>query len=66
MNTIDNVRILRICSSSADKLKDTQVYEMRVFAAWRNGMTGATVHKGVTGFESSSVVHSEKFLLNQW
>lgn len=34
---------------------------MLVFAACRYGLTGATVIKGIMGYGSSSVVHSEKF-----
>jgi uncharacterized protein len=61
MNTNDNVKILRVYTSSTDKLKHTPLYEMIVFAARRNGMAGATVHKGVMGYGGSSVVHSAKF-----
>jgi len=61
MNTNDDVKILRVYTSSTDKLKHTPLYEMIVFAARRNGMAGATVHKGVMGYGGSSVVHSAKF-----
>lgn len=61
METNDHVKVLRIYTSSTDKLKHTPVYEMIVFAARRNGLAGATVHKGVMGFGGSSVVHSAKF-----
>ena len=61
MNTNDEVKVLRIYTSSTDKLKHTPLYEALVFAARRNGMAGATVHKGVMGFGGSSVVHSAKF-----
>jgi uncharacterized protein len=61
MKTDDNVKILRVYTSSTDKLKHTPLYEMLVFAARRNGLAGATVHKGVMGYGSSSVVHSAKF-----
>ena len=61
MKTNDTVKILRVYSSSTDKLKHTPLYEMIVFAARRNGLAGATVHKGVMGFGGSSVVHSAKF-----
>jgi PII-like signaling protein len=61
MNTNDNVKILRVYTSSTDKLKHTPLYEMIVFAARRNGMAGATVHKGIMGYGGSSVVHSAKF-----
>jgi uncharacterized protein len=61
MDTNDNVKVLRVYTSSTDKLKHTPLYEMIVFAARRNEMAGATVHKGVMGFGGSSVVHSAKF-----
>ena len=61
MKTGDKVKILKVYTSSTDKLKHTPLYEMLVFAARRNGLAGATVHKGVMGFGGSSVVHSAKF-----
>jgi len=61
MKTNSDVKILRVYTSSTDKLKHTPLYEMLVFAARRNGMAGATVHKGVMGYGGSSVVHSAKF-----
>ncbi|MEI6062295.1 MAG: DUF190 domain-containing protein [Bacteroidota bacterium] len=61
MMTNDNVKILRVYTSSTDKLKHSPLYEMLVFAARRNGMAGATVHKGVMGYGGSSVIHSAKF-----
>lgn len=61
MKTNDDVKILRVYTSSTDKLKHTPLYEMLVYAARRNGMAGATVHKGVMGYGGSSVVHSTKF-----
>ncbi len=61
MKSDDNVKVLRIYTSSTDKLKHTPLYEMIVFAARRNGMAGATVHKGVMGYGSSSIVNSAKF-----
>lgn len=61
MNTNDNVKILKVYISSTDKLKHAPLYEMLVFAARRNGLAGATVHKGIMGYGGSSVVHSAKF-----
>lgn len=61
MKSNENVKVLRVYTSSTDKLKHTPVYEMLVYAARRSGMAGATVHKGVMGYGSSSVVHSAKF-----
>ena len=61
MNTNNNIKVLRVYTSSTDKLKHTPLYEALVFAARRNGMAGATVLKGVMGYGESSVVHSAKF-----
>jgi PII-like signaling protein len=61
MKTGDNVKILKVYTSSTDKLKHAPLYEMLVFAARRNGLAGATVLKGTMGFGSSSVVRSVKF-----
>jgi hypothetical protein len=61
MNSNENVKVLRVYTSSTDKLKHTPLYEMLVFAARRNGLAGTTVHKGIMGYGGSSVVHSAKF-----
>ena len=61
MKTNDNVKVLKVYTSSTDKLEHSPMYEMIVFAARRHGMAGATVHKGVMGYGGSSVVHSAKF-----
>ena len=61
MNTNDSIKVLRVYTSSTDKLKHTPLYEALVFAARRNGMAGATVLKGMMGYGGSSVVHSAKF-----
>jgi PII-like signaling protein len=61
MNNNDNVKILRVYTGSTDKLKHTPLYEAILFAAKRNGLAGATVHKGIMGYGSSSIVHSAKF-----
>jgi len=61
MKSDDDVKVLRVYTSSTDKLKHSPMYEMIVFAARRYGMAGATVHKGIMGYGGSSVVHSAKF-----
>jgi len=61
MKTNDNAKVLRIYTSSTDKLKHTPLYEMIVYAARRQGLAGATVHKGMMGYGGSSIVHSAKF-----
>ena len=61
MDIQGQAKILRIFISSTDRFKRTPLYEVIVYAAKRYGLTGATVLKGVMGFGSSSVVHSQKF-----
>jgi len=61
MNENDNVKVLRIYISTTDKHEHTPLYEELVFSAHKHGIAGATVHKGIMGYGSSSVVHSAKF-----
>jgi hypothetical protein len=61
MNTDKNVKVLRVYISSTDKHEHTPLYETLVFTARSKGISGATVHKGIMGYGSSSVVHSAKF-----
>ncbi len=56
-----NAKILRIYLSNTDKFRHAPLYEVIVFAAKRAGLSGATVLKGIMGYGSSSVVHSQKF-----
>jgi uncharacterized protein len=56
-----SARMLRIYVSNTDKFRHNLLYEMLVFAAKRYDLAGATVHRGVMGFGSSSIVHSVKF-----
>jgi len=53
--------IMRIYISSTDKYKDELVYEHLVLKARKQGLSGATVIKGIFGFGASSVIHSYKF-----
>ena len=61
MKANDKVKIMKVYTSSTDKLKHSPLYEMIVFAARRQGIAGATVYKGMMCYGSSSVVHSAKF-----
>jgi len=53
--------LLRIFISSTDQLKQDLLCEAIVFAAKKEGITGATVLKGILGYGASSVIHSYKF-----
>jgi hypothetical protein len=56
----DKAKRLRIYISSTDKYKHSPLYEVLVYEARKQGITGATVLKGIMGFGASSEVHSNK------
>jgi uncharacterized protein len=53
--------LLRIFISSTDRLKQDLLCESIVFSAKNEGLSGATVFKGILGYGASSVIHSYKF-----
>lgn len=53
--------LLRIFISTTDKYDHKLLYESIVFKAKEEGLSGATVTKGVLGYGSSSVIHSYRF-----
>ena len=57
-----NAETTRLCiyTSSTDKIEHTLLSEFIVNHAFKQGMAGATVLKGIIGFGSSSVIHSYK------
>ena len=52
---------LRIFVSSTDRLKQGLLSESIVFEAKKEGISGATILKGILGYGASSVIHSYKF-----
>ena len=60
MKTGDKVKRLRIYISSTDKFEHKPLYEVIVYSAKSNGITGATVMKGIMGYGSSSEIYSNK------
>jgi PII-like signaling protein len=60
MKTGDNAKRLRIYISSTDKFEHTPLYELIIFTARKNGITGATVLKGIMGYGASSEIYSNK------
>ena len=60
MKSDDKVKRLRIYISSTDKFKHTPLYEVIVYAAKRQGISGATVLKGIMGYGASSEIYSSK------
>lgn len=60
MNSGDKAKRLRIYISSTDKFEHKSLYEVIVYAARNNGLTGATVLKGIMGYGASSEIYSNK------
>jgi PII-like signaling protein len=60
MKSDDKVKRLRIYVSSTDKFKHSPLYEVIVYAAKRQGISGATVLKGIMGYGASSEIYSSK------
>jgi len=61
MDLNKKIKILRIYTSSTDKFRHTPLYEVIVYAAKRQNISGATVIRGSMGFGASSVINSVKF-----
>lgn len=56
----DSAKRLRIYISSTDKFEHKPLYEVIVYSAREQGITGATVLKGIMGYGSSSEVYTDK------
>jgi len=56
----DKAKRLRIYISSTDRIEHTPLYEAIVYAARKQGITGATVFKGIMGYGASSEIYSNK------
>ena len=53
--------ILRIYTSSTDKIGQNLLYEHLVVLAKRKGLAGATVQRGIMGYGSSNKISSSRF-----
>lgn len=53
-------KLLRIFLGESDKLHQRPLYEMFVFEAKKQGLSGATVTRGIMGFGANSNIHSAK------
>jgi PII-like signaling protein len=53
--------VLKIYTSSTDRLGSQLFYETIVYMAKDNGISGVTVYRGVMGYGLSSHVHTSKF-----
>ena len=60
MKPEDKAKRLRIYISSTDKFEHKPLYEVIVYAARSNGISGATVFKGIMGYGASSEIYSDK------
>lgn len=61
MDKNDEYKLLRVFMSNTDKFVQQPLYEVIVYEAKKQGLSGATVLKGVMGFGSSSKINSLKF-----
>ena len=60
MENNPNAKLLRIFLGESDKIDGQPLYEAIVFEAKKQGLSGATVTKGVMGFGPNSNVHTTK------
>lgn len=57
-----NHTVLKIYTSSTDKIGHKLLYEHMIHFARENGMCGVTVYRGIMGYgKSSKHIHSSKF-----
>ena len=58
----DDYSVLKIYTSSTDKMGNKLLYEDIVYTARRNGISGVTVYRGIMGYgQSSKDISSSKF-----
>lgn len=55
-----NAKLLRIFIGESDKVGQQPLYETIVFEAKKQGLSGATVMRGIMGFGANSIVHTTK------
>lgn len=60
MENDSNAKLLRIFLGEGDKHGGQPLYEAIVFEAKKQGLSGATVSKGVMGFGANSKIHTSK------
>ena len=62
MENDPNAKLLRIFVGESDKSGHTPLYEAIVFEAKKQGLSGATVTRGIMGFGANSKIHTAKLL----
>lgn len=60
MTTDSNTKLLRIFIGESDKAGHQTLYEAIVYEAKKQGLSGATVTRGIMGFGTNSVIHTTK------
>jgi len=60
MKNNSDAKLLRIFIGESDKLGNIPLYEAIVFKAKKEGLSGATVTKGIMGFGANSKINSDK------
>lgn len=60
MENDPNAKLLRIFVGESDKIGQQPLYENIVFEAKKQGLSGATVTRGIMGFGPNSKVHTTK------
>ncbi|MEI7662384.1 MAG: DUF190 domain-containing protein [Bacteroidota bacterium] len=60
MENNPNARLLRIFIGESDKVGQKPLYEVIVYEAKKQGLSGATVTRGIMGFGPNSKVHTAK------
>ncbi len=61
MENNPGAKLLRIFIGESDKVGNETLYATIVFEAKKQGLSGATVTRGIMGFGPNSKVHSAKF-----
>src|SRR5574339_108229 len=60
MESNPEAKLLRIFIGKSDKVGNKPLYEAIVFEAKKQGLSGATVTRGIMGFGANSRVHTAK------
>ena len=62
MENNPDAKLLRIFIGESDKFGQQLLYETIVFEAKKQGLSGATVTRGIMGFGANSKIHTAKLL----
>jgi len=60
MENNPNAKLLRIFIGGSDRIGQQPLYEVIVFEAKKQGLSGATVTRGIMGFGPNSKIHTTK------